>query len=108
MHLLSQLAGIAALVLFCVALMGWVYGGRKPPKAYTCGDKNCPECGSGSEASPGLRPEEAERPALPPQIIVHLSLSERMDLRPLSAQERALAREYWEAFKATEDEKRKG
>ena len=108
MHLAAQIGGIVALVLFSMFLGCALFYGRKPIRRYVCGDKNCPECGSGSEASPGLRPEEAERPALPPQIIVHLSLSERMDLRPLSAQERASAREYWEAFKATEDEKRKG
>ena len=99
---------IVFLVLVCMVLSCGVFYGRKPVRRYVCGDKNCPECGSGSEASPGLRPEEAERPALPPQIIVHLSLSERMDLRPLSTQERASAREYWEAFCASEDEKRKG
>lgn len=57
--------------------------------------------------SPGLRPEEAERPAIPRQIVVHLSVSDRIERNPLTAWERAHAREMWEAFVAEQDAKRR-
>ena len=56
---------------------------------------------------PGLRPEEAERPAIPKAVIVHLSFWDRVEQRRFTAEEIQANQEYWEAFKARMDEIRK-
>ena len=53
------------------------------------------------------RPEEAERPALPPQIIVHLSLGDRLTQRAALGDTIEQGRKDWEAYKARQDAIRK-
>lgn len=68
-HLIAQFGGYTALALLALALVCIALAERAPIR----------EDLDGSEASPAApRPEDAERPAIPRAIVVHLTVSDRI------------------------------
>ncbi len=98
MEQLAMVGGIAALVLFSIGIICIAFAERGPVDTDLDGS---------GRPLPGLRPEEAERPAFLVRNEDRRPTIDRLKI-PTADWETASAREFWEAMKATEDAKHKG
>lgn len=80
MHLAAQIGAYGAVILGTAILFLFCLACRQPAMDYVCGIASCPEC-SGRKATGPTAECTPEAPTLPRALIVHLAVSDRMDVR---------------------------